>query len=62
MSKTEQNQLINNEEILQELWETKDEYAKSCSESFSNLVSNVKKDIQKINLNRTRTTNISEVA
>ena len=62
MNKTAQKKPLTHDEVLLELWETKDEYAKSCSASFSNLVSNVKKDIQKIPLNRTKTTNISEVA
>ncbi len=36
------------DEIIEELWEIKDNFSKSCSSSFSQLIINVKKDIEHI--------------
>ncbi len=49
------------DEIIEELWKIKDNFSQSCSSSFSQLVKNIKKDIEHIQYKSVRDKSIQKV-
>lgn len=48
------------DEIIEELWKIKDNFSQSCSSSFSQLIRNVKKDVEHIQYELVRDKNIQK--
>ena len=50
------------DEVIEELWEIKDNYSEVCSSNFSQLIRNVKKDIEHMHYDLVRDRNIQNFA
>ena len=50
------------DEVIEELWKIKDNYSEACSSNFSQLIRNVKKDIEHMHYDLVRDRNIQNVA
>ncbi len=48
------------DEIIEELWKIKDNFSQSCSSSFSQLIRNVKKNVEHIQYELVRDKNIQK--
>ena len=50
------------DEVIEELWKIKDNYSEACLSDFSQLIRNVKKDIEHMHCDLIRDRNIQKVA
>jgi hypothetical protein len=50
------------DKVMEELWKIKDNYSEACSSDFSELIRNIKKDIEHMHYDLVRDRNIQKVA